>query len=286
MTNLASYSLGGENFYGAAVDGGLVPLSPLFPEWPTLRNVIASGGLDRLRDAAAGLSPRHAVSDVTFGVPVPDPEKIICVGINYPARNDEYADNSQAPAYPSLFVRFPGSFVGHGEDIVRPRVSDKFDYEGEVAMVIGTAGRHISEASALSHIAGLTLSNDGSVRDWLRHAKFNVTPGKNFERSGSMGPWMSVFERPEQLLDIRLKTSVNGQVRQSDRTGRMIFSPQRLISYISTFTELHPGDIILTGTPTGAGARADPPVYLVPGDVVEVEADGLGVLRNSVVDEG
>ena len=285
MTRLVSYGLDGEDFYGAAVDGGLVPLSPLFPEWPTLRSVIASGGLGRLRDAAAGLSPQHPVSDVALAIPVPDPQKIICVGINYPARNDEYADNSEAPAYPSIFVRFPGSFVGHGENIVRPRVSDKFDYEGEIAIVIGASGRHIPEAGALSHVAGLTLSNEGTVRDWLRHAKFNVTPGKNFERSGSMGPWMTVFERQDQIRDIRLKTSVNGEVRQSDRTGRMIFSPERLISYISTFTELLPGDVILTGTPTGAGARADPPVYLVPGDVVEVEADGLGVLRNRVVDE-
>ena len=285
MTRLVSYSLDGEDFYGAAVDGGLVPLSPLFPEWPTLRSAIASGGLGRLCDAAAGLSPQHPVSDVAFGIPVPDPQKIICVGINYPARNEEYADNSEAPAFPSIFVRFPGSFVGHGENIVRPRVSDKFDYEGEIAIVVGTSGRHISEDTALSHVAGLTLSNEGTVRDWLRHAKFNVTPGKNFERSGSMGPWMSVFERPEQIRDIRLKTSVNGEVRQSDRTGRMIFSPERLISYISTFAELHPGDVILTGTPTGAGARAEPPVYLVPGDVVEIEADGLGVLRNRVVDE-
>ena len=283
---LASYTIGGEQLYGAAVEGGLVPLSPLFPEWPTLRSVIAAGGLSKVLDVAAGRLPEHSVADIVFGLPVPDPQKIICVGINYPARNDEYGDNSEAPSYPSLFVRFPGSFVGHGEDIVRPRVSDKFDYEGEIALVIGTSGRHISESDALSHVAGMTLCNDGTIRDWVRHAKFNVTQGKNFERSGSMGPWLSIFESPEQIRDIRLMTLVNGEVRQSDRTGRMTFPPERLISYISTFTELQPGDVIVTGTPTGAGARADPPIYLLPGDMVEVEADGLGVLRNRVVDEG
>ncbi|MCE2523186.1 MAG: fumarylacetoacetate hydrolase family protein [Rhodobacteraceae bacterium] len=283
---LASYTIGGEQFYGAAVEGGLVPLSPLFPEWPTLRSVMAAGGLSKVLDVAAGRMPEHSVSDIVFGLPVPDSQKIICVGINYPARNDEYGDNSEAPSYPSLFVRFPGSFVGHGEDIVRPRVSDKFDYEGEIALVIGTSGRHISESDALSHVAGMTLCNDGTIRDWVRHAKFNVTQGKNFERSGSMGPWLSILQSPEQIRDIRLMTLVNGEIRQSDRTGRMTFPPERLISYISTFTELQPGDVIVTGTPTGAGARADPPIYLLPGDMVEVEADGLGVLRNRVVDEG
>ncbi len=282
---IASYRYRQEDHYGVATDDGIIPLSPLFPEWRTLRNVIASGGLERLAEVGASRQPELAASEVEFGIPVPDPQKIICVGINYPARNDEYADGTDAPAYPSLFVRFPGSFAGHGQGIVRPRVSDKFDYEGEIVLVIGRPGRHISEADALSHVAALTLCNEGTVRDWLRHAKFNVTPGKNFEKSGAMGPWLVPFEDPRQIRDILLTTRINGEIRQQDRTSRMLFPPARLIAYISTFTRLVPGDLIVSGTPTGAGARMDPPVYLKPGDTVEVEAEGIGVLMNPVVDE-
>jgi 2-keto-4-pentenoate hydratase/2-oxohepta-3-ene-1,7-dioic acid hydratase in catechol pathway len=213
------------------------------------------------------------------------PGKIICVGVNYPDRNAEYRDGQDAPKYPSLFVRFAQSFVGHGEALVRPKVSGQLDYEGEIALVVGKPGRHVTEREALTHIAALTLCNDGSVRDWIRHGKFNVTQGKNFDRSGSLGPWLVPFTDERQIADIRLTTRVNGETRQDDRTSRMIFPFRALISYISTFTTLHPNDIIVTGTPTGAGARLDPPQWLKPGDVVEVEADGLGVLRNRIEDE-
>ena len=281
---LATWRRGLESEYGFIEDGAAERISHLFPEWPTLGRAIASHGLAELC-SAKGRGEKVAQRDVRFRLPVPDPQKIICVGINYPARSDEYKDNSDAPTRPSLFVRFPGSFVGHGERIVRPAESVQFDYEGEIALVIGRAGRRIAEKDALGHIAALTLCNEGTVRDWLRHSKFNVTPGKNFERSGSMGPWLVPFEDDGQLRDIRLETRVNGEVRQSDRTGRMTFSPSRLLAYISTFTRLEPGDIIVTGTPAGAGARLDPPVWLKPGDVVEVEAEGLGVLRNPVTDD-
>jgi 2-keto-4-pentenoate hydratase/2-oxohepta-3-ene-1,7-dioic acid hydratase in catechol pathway len=214
-----------------------------------------------------------------------NPGKIICVGVNYPDRNAEYKDGQDAPQFPSLFVRFPQSFVGHGEALVRPKASLQLDYEGEIALIIGKSGRHIPEADALSHIAALTLCNEGSVRDWIKHGKFNVTQGKNFESSGAMGPRLVPFENEIQIANIRLTTRVNGETRQDDRTSRMIFSFQKLISYISTFTTLHPNDIIVTGTPTGAGARLDPPQWLQPGDVIEVEADGLGILLNTVVDE-
>jgi 2-keto-4-pentenoate hydratase/2-oxohepta-3-ene-1,7-dioic acid hydratase in catechol pathway len=223
---------------------------------------------------------------VTFLPPLAAPGKIICVGVNYPERNAEYKDGQEAPQYPSLFVRFPQSFTGHNQPLIRPKVSPQLDYEGEVALVIGTAGRHISEADALSHIAAVTLCNEGCVRDWIRHGKFNVTQGKNFDRSGAIGPWLIPFTDEAQIADIRLTTRVNGETRQDDRTSRMVFSFRRLIAYISTFTTIAPGDIIVTGTPTGAGARMDPPQWLKPGDVVEVEADGLGVLRNTVADEG
>ncbi|GAB4361518.1 MAG: fumarylacetoacetate hydrolase family protein [Oricola sp.] len=282
---IATFSAGGETFYGVVADGGIVALSPDFPQWPTLREVIAAGALETLVRAAKGRPVTHPEGSFSYEIPVPAPEKIICVGVNYPDRNEEYRDGQEAPANMSLFVRFPRSFTGHERPLIRPEVSDKLDYEGEIAVVIGRGGRHIPDAAALDHVAALTLCNEGTLRDWVRHAKFNVTQGKNFDSSGAMGPWLVPFRDPSQILDVRLTTRVNGEVRQDDRTGRMIFPVARQIAYISTFTTLVPGDIIVTGTPTGAGARLDPPVFLVPGDVVEVEAEGIGVLRNGVADE-
>jgi 2-keto-4-pentenoate hydratase/2-oxohepta-3-ene-1,7-dioic acid hydratase in catechol pathway len=203
----------------------------------------------------------------------------------FPDRNAEYKDGQEAPPNMSLFIRFPRSFVGHGVPLTRPPETPQLDYEGEIAIVIGKGGRRIPEADALSHIAGLTLCNEGTLRDWVRHAKFNVTQGKNWDGSGAMGPWLVPFTDPAQIIDIHLQTRVNGETRQDDRTGRMLFPVARQIAYISTFTTLVPGDIIVTGTPTGAGARSDPPVWLVPGDTIEIEADGIGTLRNGVVDE-
>ena len=217
--------------------------------------------------------------------PIPAPEKIICIGVNYPDRNAEYKDGQDAPKYPSMFMRTPRSFVGHGAPLVRPRVSPQLDYEGELVLVIGKAGRHITETDAMDHIGALTLCNEGTIRDWVRHAKFNVTQGKNFDSTGSLGPWLVPFTGEAQIADLRLTTKVNGELRQDDRTSRLIFGFRYLIHYLSTFTTLVPGDIIITGTPTGAGARFDPPRYLKPGDVVEVEVENIGVLRNGIVDE-
>jgi 2-keto-4-pentenoate hydratase/2-oxohepta-3-ene-1,7-dioic acid hydratase in catechol pathway len=185
----------------------------------------------------------------------------------------------------SLFPRFPRSFVGHREPVLRPPESEQLDYEGEIAVVIGRPGRRIPPGDALSHIAALTLAQEGTVRDWTRHAKFNVTQGKNWDRSGALGPWLVPFDDPAQLADTRLTTRVNGEIRQDDRTSRMIFGFAEIIAYVSTFTTLVPGDILLCGTPTGAGARLDPPVWLQPGDVVEVEAEGIGILTTPVADE-
>ena len=276
----------GKRGYGLMTPGGVVDLSARHgAQYPTLREVIEDGALQRLAEAGAQLPPDHAPDAVTFDLPVPAPEKIICVGVNFPDRNAEYKDGQAAPPHPSLFVRFPRSFVGHGADLVRPRASEQLDYEGEVVVVIGKAGRHIAERDALGHIAALSLCNEGTLRDWVRHAKFNVTQGKNFDASGAMGPWLIPFEEEDQIADIRLTTRVNGELRQDDRSSRMIFPFRHLISYISTFTTLVPGDVIVTGTPTGAGARLDPPVWLKPGDVIEVAAEGLGTLRNGVRDE-
>jgi 2-keto-4-pentenoate hydratase/2-oxohepta-3-ene-1,7-dioic acid hydratase in catechol pathway len=283
---IATYSAGGKTAYGAVTDRGVIDLSAHFgKDYPTLREAIAAGALMKLAEDAERRSPDVALDGVIWQPPIPAPEKIICIGVNYPDRNAEYKDGSDAPKFPSMFMRTPRSFVGHNSPLVRPRASQQLDYEGELTLVIGKAGRHIKEADALDHIAAITLCNEGTIRDWVRHAKFNVTQGKNFDSTGSLGPWIVPYTSEAQIADIRLTTRVNGETRQDDRTSRLIFGFRYLISYISTFTTLVPGDVIVTGTPTGAGARFDPPRYLKPGDVIEVEAEGIGVLRNGVVDE-
>ena len=279
----ASVRAGGERLYGAVVKGGFVDLSADFPDWPDMRAVIEAGGLARLGEAAQGRSVTHEVFD--YEIPIGNPEKIICVGVNFPDRNAEYKDGVEAPPNMSLFPRFARSFVGHGQPLTRPPESEKLDYEGEIAIVIGKAGRRIAQADAYDHIAALTLCNEGTIRDWVRHAKFNVTQGKNWDGSGAIGPWLVPFEDAAQLDDVALSTHVNGELRQEDRTGRMLFPIRRQIEYISTFTTLVPGDIIVTGTPTGAGARFDPPKFLKPGDEIVIEAEGIGRLVNGVVDE-
>ena len=272
--------------YGLLTEEGVVDLSARHgARWPTLREVIEDGALSTLAAESASLPPHFPVEDIRFEIPIPSPEKIICVGVNFPDRNEEYKDGQAAPSNPSLFIRFPRSFTGHGEPLIRPPESPQLDYEGEIVIVIGKGGRRIPEAEALNHIAALTLCNEGTIRDWVRHAKFNVTQGKNFDQTGSIGPWLVPYASEDQIADIKLETRVNGEVRQRDRTSRMIFSFRKIINYISTFTTLVPGDVIVTGTPTGAGARFDPPVWLKPGDVVEVEADGIGTLRNTIADE-
>ncbi|MEM8654064.1 MAG: fumarylacetoacetate hydrolase family protein [Pseudomonadota bacterium] len=279
----ATYSTDGATYYGAIAEDGMIPLSSNFPQWPTLRDVIAHDGLHDLAKATQGRTATH--TDVTYNIPVTNPEKIICVGVNFPDRNAEYKDGQEAPPNMSLFPRFPRSFTGHNQPILRPSESEKLDYEGEIAIVIGKGGRRIHEADAYNNIAALTLCNEGTIRDWVRHAKFNVTQGKNWDASGAMGPWLVPFTHAAQLDDIRLTTHVNGELRQDDQTSRMLFPIRRQIAYISTFTTLVPGDIIVTGTPTGAGARFDPPKFLQPGDVIEVTAEGIGTLHSEVADE-
>ncbi|MCA0317827.1 MAG: fumarylacetoacetate hydrolase family protein [Proteobacteria bacterium] len=282
---LATFSVNGDERFGLVTDAGIVDLSARAGDVWSLKAAVADGALQRLVEEGMRHAPDHALDAVTFLPPVPEPEKIICVGVNYPDRNAEYKDGQDAPPYPSLFPRFARSFTGHGQPLVRPKASDKLDYEGEVTLVIGKAGRHIAEKDALGHVAAVTLCNEGTIRDWVRHAKFNVTQGKNFDRSGAIGPWLVPYTDEAQIADIRLTTTVNGELRQDDRTSRMIFPFRYLIAYISTFTTLVPGDIIVTGTPTGAGARFDPPKFLKPGDVIDVTAEGIGTLTNTVIDE-
>lgn len=280
---LATVTIEDRTAWGEITDEGFHDLSALFPQWPSLRDVITAGALENLRNTDA--IPTLYRTGFSYQIPVPNPEKIICVGVNFPDRNAEYKDGQDAPPNMSLFPRFARSFVGHGQPLTRPPESEKLDYEGEIAIIIGKGGRRIPQDSALSHIAALTLCNEGTIRDWVRHAKFNVTQGKNWDGSGAMGPWLIPFKNDAQLTDVELKTEVNGEERQLDRTSRMLFPVARQIAYISTFTTLVPGDIIVTGTPTGAGARFDPPKFLKPGDEIKVSAEGIGTLVNGVVDE-
>lgn len=279
----STYSVNGELFYGAATADGMIALSPEFPQWPTLLDVIQANALDDLGPVAEKKSVTHR--DFNYEMVLPNAPRILCVGVNFPDRNAEYKDGSAQPEYMSLFPRFSSGFTGHECNLVRPPENHTLDYEGEVVVVIGKEGRRIKKENAYDHIAALTLCNEGTIRDWVRHAKFNVTQGKNWDRSGAMGPWLVPFKDPKQIDNAHIITRVNGEVRQDDVLSRMMFPVNREIEYISTFMTLKPGDMIVTGTPTGAGARFDPPKYLQPGDIVEVEVEGIGTLRNGVEDE-
>lgn len=279
----ATYTANGESHFGAITDDGAIALNEAFPARASLYEVIAAGEFDRLSEAAKDKPVTH--TEFTYDMVMPDVRRILCVGVNFPDRNAEYKDGSAQPKYMSLFPRFASGFTGHDRPLIRPPENHTLDYEGEVAIVIGKGGRRISQEDAYDHIAALTLCNEGTIRDWVRHAKFNVTQGKNWDSSGAIGPWLVPFTDAAQLDDARIQTHVNGELRQDDTLNRMMFPIRREIEYISTFMTLQPGDIIVTGTPTGAGARFDPPKYLAPGDVVEVSVDGIGTLRNTVEDE-
>jgi 2-keto-4-pentenoate hydratase/2-oxohepta-3-ene-1,7-dioic acid hydratase in catechol pathway len=245
---------------------------------------IRAGLMGPARSLAASSQNDYAVQDVQILKPIGRDTRYFCIGVNYPDRNEEYKDGTERPKYPSLFMRSHTSLVAHEEPIVRPRESQQLDYEGEIVVVIGTGGRRIKQEDAMSHVLGYTCANEGSVRDWLRHSKFNVTQGKNFDRSGAIGPYIVTADEVGGA-PLRVTTRVNGEERQNDTSDRMLFPIPYLISYLSTFCSLEPGDVILSGTPSGAGARFDPPRYLVPGDVVEVAISRVGVLRNTVVDD-
>ena len=286
---LISFTIEGAARFGVAVDAGVVDLTErLKGRYASLLDLIRGGkpALADARKAAAVGAPDHRLSDIAFLPPVVAPEKIVCVGINYPERNEEYKDGREKPKYPNLFVRFPGSLVGHEQALVRPKVSEKFDYEGEIVLVIGREGRNVPRESALGMVYGLTLGNEGSVRDWLRHGTLNVTQGKNFDRSGSLGPWIVPADDVDPGRPLHLMTRVNGELRQDDSTSRLTWDFSWLIEYITKFATLKPGDLIFTGTPVGAGGHQTPPAWLKPGDVLEIEVPEIGVLRNTVVDEG
>ena len=278
-----TYSKDGVETFGAVVDDGVIDLGKRHDDIADLRQAIRDNRLGDLAAEATGAD--YPLDQVRFLPPIPNPEKIICIGVNYANRNAEYKDGSEAPKYPSVFMRTRESLTGHEQPLMDPPESDQLDYEGEIVIVIGKEGRRIPEDKAQKHVAGLTIMNEGSLRDFLRHAKFNVTQGKNFECSGSLGPWMVTPDELDPMGELKVMTRVNGEERQNDTTASLMFPFRYLISYLSTFYRLKPGDIIATGTPNGAGARFDPPKYLKDGDVVEVEVPGIGILRNRVETE-
>ena len=281
---IATFTAAGRTSYGAVVGDGIVDLA-LRLSHPTLFDLLRAGALGEAKQVASGERPDVALSDATLHPPVHAPEKILCIGVNYANRNEEYKDGSEQPKYPSMFFRTPGSFVGSGQPLIKPSVTKQFDYEGEIALIIGKDGRRIAKERAHEHIAGYTLCNEGTAREWTRHAKFNVTQGKNFDASGSLGPWMVTADEIDASKPLHLTTKVNGETRQDDTTASLIFTFADLLVYITIFTTLKAGDVIVTGTPTGAGGRFDPPRWLNAGDVVEIAVPEIGVLRNTVADE-
>jgi len=275
----------GQERLGGLKNGNDSAIVDIADGFGSLHDVLANNQLQQAQDAVKNGEPNLNMSEVTLLPPITTAEKYFCIGVNYANRNAEYKDGSEAPKNPSVFMRSRESFVGHGQFIERPPESHQLDYEGEIVVIIGKEGRRIKRENARDHIAGLCVMNEGTLRDWVRHAKFNVTQGKNFEKSGALGPWMVPLTDDIDLTDLQIQTRVNGELRQDDHTSNMMFPIEFQIEYLSQFARLKAGDIIATGTPNGAGARFDPPKYLIPGDVVEVTCPGIGSLRNEVRDE-
>jgi 2-keto-4-pentenoate hydratase/2-oxohepta-3-ene-1,7-dioic acid hydratase in catechol pathway len=282
---LASFSVGQRESYGVVTDDGVIDLGArLGDAAPDLRSLLAADQLSLAQDAAsvAGASPDHALADITWLPVVTNPEKILCVGLNYEDHRVETKnDLAQQPA---IFMRTAESQVGHDQPLVRPRESQTLDYEAEIAVVIGKPGRRIARDSAWDHVAGYSCYNDGTVREFQRHTH-QYTPGKNFPLTGAFGPWMVTADEivPDEVLTLSCR--VNGEQMQHATTEQMIFKIPQIVEYVSTFTTLVPGDVVITGTPGGVGSRRSPQVFLHPGDVVEVEIDKVGVLRNTIVED-
>ncbi|MEU6147476.1 fumarylacetoacetate hydrolase family protein [Streptomyces sp. NPDC047081] len=254
----------------------------LSPELGSVRAVLAAGALEQVRAATEGSAGDVKLADVELLPPVPDPAKILCAGVNYRTHREETSRPENA--YPTVFPRYADSQVGHDQPLIRPTETESFDYEGELAVVIGKGGRRIPAEDAFAHIAGYSCYQDGSVRDWQRHSGQWVT-GKTFPATGGFGPALVTADEVPDVAALNLVCRVNGEVRQSASVADLIFSIPELIAYISTFTPLAPGDVIVTGTPGGVGLFREPPVFLQPGDVVEVEISGVGTLRNPIAGE-
>ncbi len=281
---LVSFAAAGRNSYGAVVGDGIVDLGHrLGDRWPTLRSAIAANTLGRLASEAKDAAPDTALSRVTLLPPITDPEKIICAGRNYRAHAAEAG--GAPPENPQVFLRLVNTLVAHNQPMVRPRISGDFDYEGELALVIGKPGRHIAKQDALSHVCGYACFNDGSIRDI--QFKHSVSAGKNFHATGGFGPWIVTTDEIPDPRGLHLVTRLNGVEVQHTGIDDLIFDIPTLISYCSGWTPLVAGDVIATGTPEGVGFARKPPLWMKPGDVVEVEIDGgIGTLRNPIVAEG
>ena len=278
---LASYVANGKDVFGVVTDGGVVTMNErLGGRYRSLREALAADALAAIRAAAKDARPDHKVADVRFLPAIPDPEKILCAGINY--RSHAAETGRELPKQPSMFIRLANTLTGHDGEMIRPSVSQHFDFEGEFALVIGRAGRHIPAERALEHVAGYTCFVDGSVRDYQ---KFSVTSGKNFPATGPLGPWIVTADEIPDPSRLTLTTRLNGQEVQKSGTDLLIYSVPQIIAFCSDFTPLSPGDVIATGTPDGVGHRRNPPLWMKPGDVLEVEISGIGTLRNRVVDE-
>ena len=278
----ASFEIDGTASWGLVEDGGIADLGALLRErCPDLKSAIAA---DALADVAASATKakRYALSDISWLPVIPNPDKILCIGLNYEMHRKETGRSEVEN--PTVFRRFANSQTGHLSDIIRPRVSTDLDFEGELAVVIGKAGRYIKRQDAWQHIAGYACYNEGSVRDFQRHTH-QFTPGKNFPSTGGFGPWMVTPDEIDDLGPLRLQTRLNGEVVQDTTIDQMIFDIPRQIEYCSTFTRLEPGDVIATGTPGGVGSRRTPPLWMKPGDIVEVEIERIGLLRNGIADE-
>jgi 2-keto-4-pentenoate hydratase/2-oxohepta-3-ene-1,7-dioic acid hydratase in catechol pathway len=278
---LASYVADGKACFGVVVGGGVVTMNQrLGGRYAGLREAIAGGALPEIRKAAEGAKPDHALADIRWLPVIPNPERILCAGINY--RSHAAETGRELPKQPSMFIRLTDTLVGHEGEMIRPSVSQHFDFEGEFALVIGRGGRHIPVERALEHVAGYTCFVDGSVRDYQ---KFSVTSGKNFPGTGPLGPWIVTTDEIPDPTRLTLSTRLNGKEMQHSGTDLLIYSVPQIIAFCSDFTALAPGDVIATGTPEGVGHRRNPPLWMKPGDVLEVEISGIGTLRSRVVDE-
>jgi 2-keto-4-pentenoate hydratase/2-oxohepta-3-ene-1,7-dioic acid hydratase in catechol pathway len=280
---LMSFTIDGRASFGLASANGVIDAqSRLDGEFRGLRDALVAGALPALRRLEQ-TKPDYALGDVEFLPVIPDAAaKLLCIGINYIPHIKEMG--RERPDYPVVFVRFQDSIVGHGEPLQRPIGSVQLDWEGELAVIIGKRARRVRRAQALDYVAGYACFNDGSVRDYQRHSQ-QFTPGKNFHASGSFGPWLVTTDEQPDPSKLRLSTRLNGEVMQDESVGELCFDVSQLIEYCSTWSQLEPGDVIVTGTPGGVGAGRKPPLWMKAGDTVEVEITGLGVLRNSIVDE-
>ena len=274
-----SFAVGGRETYGLLIDGGVADAGALIGQrLDTLKEAIAAGRLDEL--ASDLTEPDYALNEIRFLPPILDPDKILCVGLNYREHQQETGRGGEDN--PTIFVRFAAAQVGHEAPLVRPRESNTLDFEGEIALVIGKHGRRIAKDDWLEYVAGFSCYNDGSVREYQRHTS-QFTPGKNFVGTGGFGPWLVTPDEIADLAAIEITTRLNGTVMQNAKSSQMVFGFADLVAYCSTFTELAPGDVIVTGTPGGVGAARNPPVFMDEGDVVEIDIDPIGTLRNSVV---